>query len=453
MPRRWAISNVQVVTTAGVVEQSVLIEHGRVAALVPSGAPLPAPEVVDGAGLFLLPGVVDIHVHFREPGQAYKATYASESSAAAVGGVTTICDMPNNGDQAVTDLDRFRAKLAVAGAASRVDFGLYVYLVSADRHELLDLRAAGLMGLKWDMSLAGVEVAPGRRLPLPEEALPYFQAAADLGIIIGVHAEDRPFVMQRTAALRAAGRTDALAHLEARPAEAERLALLQVIDLVRASGARVHIHHLSSAVGLDLVRQAKDEGLPLTAETIPAFLFLDARDYPRLGTVMKIHPAVKDAADRDALWKGISDGSIDCIATDHAPHTREEKLRSVWDASPGVIGVQTSLVLLLDAVSRGALSLQRAVEVLCSAPARIYHLTDKGNITPGADADLVLVDLRSSFTLRNQDMLSPNRLTPYDGRQVQGTPLATWLRGELIAEDGHVVGSPHGRHVQPSPPG
>jgi dihydroorotase-like cyclic amidohydrolase len=172
-------------------------------------------------------------VHFREPGQAYKATYRSESSAAAAGGVTTVCDMPNNGDQAVVDLPHFEAKRAVAAASSHVDFGIYAFLASADEHELRGLVDAGVMGFKWDMSFAGTEIAPGRALPDPQAALPYFRAAARVGARVGVHAEDRPLVSRLTAALRAAGRMDARAHVEARPVEAEVIALRQAIDLAR----------------------------------------------------------------------------------------------------------------------------------------------------------------------------------------------------------------------------
>lgn len=444
------IRDVRMITPEGQMPGGVAVEGGRIKALTTPETPCQAAKVYDGRGLLLLPGVVDIHVHFREPGQEYKATYASESSAAAVGGVTTICDMPNNGDHAVTDLDRFRKKAQVARASSRVDFGIYAYMVSRDRRELETLRRDGLMGLKYDMSLAGVEVSPGRVLPPPEDAEDYFRAAAETGLRIGIHAEDRALVMQRTAELRALGRTDAAAHLEARPVEAEVRALQQVVRLVRATHAQVHIHHLSSAEGLGLLRRARADGLPITAETIPAFLFFDDSDYEALGTLIKIHPSIKYRSDRDALWEGLRDGSIDCVATDHAPHTVTEKQRSVWEASPGVIGVQTSLCLLLDAVSHGRLPLERCVELLSRVPAELYGFGDrKGSIRPGADADLVLVDPALVHQIRNDEMYTPNRLTPYDGRLVRGVPVATWLRGIPIAEHGRVVGEPHGEQVFP----
>ena len=446
-----AITNARVVTPGGIVHGSVLIADGRISEVI-RGREVPAArEVIDAGGDTLLPGVVDIHVHFREPGQEYKATYASESAAAAVGGVTTICDMPNNGDQAIIDPERFAAKRAIAERSSRVDFGIYAYLVSSDADELAALVADGVMGFKWDMSLAGVEPGPDRFLPAPERAEPYLRAVAAAGARLGIHAEDRGLVLARTAALRAAGRLDARAHLEARPVEAEVIALRQAIALVRRTGVRMHVHHLSSAAGLQLVRAAKREGLPLSAETIPAFLFLDDRDYERLGTLIKIHPSVKYAEDRAALWEGLRDGSIDCLATDHAPHTREEKLRDIWQASPGAIGVQTSLPLMLDAVARGLLSLERCVDAMAAAPARLYGLAPrKGAVAVGADADLVLVDLDARMTIRNEAMCSPNRLTPFDGWVVQGVPRLTILRGMVIARDGAVVGEPRGQLVAPT---
>jgi dihydroorotase (multifunctional complex type) len=306
------------------------------------------------------------------------------------------------------------------------------------------------MGFKWDMSYAGTEVAPGVRLPTPAEALPYFRAAAHAGAIIGIHAEDRPMILARAEGLRASGRTDPHLHSEIRTAEVEVVALRQAIELARESGVRLHVHHLSSAPGLELVRAAKREGLPITAETIPPFLFLSDQDYDALGSVLKILPAVKSPEDRAALWEGLRDGSIDCVATDHAPHTREEKLRDIWDAPGGIIGVQTSLPLMLTAVARGQISLARCVEAMCATPARCYGLYPrKGAIVPGADADLTLVDLAAEHELSNEAILTPNHLTPFDGWCVTGMPVLTILGGQIIAQDGKVVGSQHGRLVRP----
>jgi len=442
------IDNAHIVTPTGTIRGALLVHDGRVVSVLTGGSMPEAREIVDAEGHHLLPGLVDIHVHFREPGQEYKATYASESAAAAVGGVTTICDMPNNGEQAVVSAARLAAKAAVAARSSRVDFGLYAYLVG-DMDQLRDLRDAGAIGFKWDMSLAGTEVAPGAWLPTAETALPSFRAAAALGMTIGIHAEDRSTISRQVAALKAAGRSDVAAHLASRPAAVEVTALKEAIALARASGVHLHVHHLSSAAGLDLIRAAKHEGLWVTSETIPPFLFLDSGDYERLDTVMKIHPAVKEPEDRAALWEGLRDGSIECIATDHAPHTAAEKRRGVWEASPGAIGVQTSLMLMLTEVDRGRLPLERCVALMAANPAGIHGLSPrKGAIVAGADADLVLVDLAAPAVIRNQDMLTPNHLTPFDGVPVRGVPKRTWLRGRLIARDGLPVGEATGRQLR-----
>jgi dihydroorotase len=426
------------------------VQDGKIADVQVDGPVPEARVLIDGRGRHLLPGVVDVHVHFREPGQEYKATYASESSAAALGGVTTICDMANNGALAVVSEERLAAKQAVAGKTSRVDFGTYCYLVAPTEDGARSLLGAGAMGFKWDMSLAGVEVAPGVRLPTPAEAEPYFRAAAQVGAIIGIHAEDRPTILARTTALQAAGRIDPRSHLDARPVEAEVLALQQAIALARTTGVRLHVHHLSSASGLELVRTAKAEGLAITAETIPPFLFLSDQDYEALGSVMKIFPSVKCKEDQSALWEGLRDGAIDCLATDHAPHTREEKLRPMWEASSGVIGVQTSLPLMLTAVAQGRITLQRCVEVMCAAPARIYGLYPrKGAICVGADADLTLTDLSAQQVLRGEDMCTPSHLIPYEGWTVVGIPTLTVLRGQVIARDSILVGAPSGRLQRP----
>jgi allantoinase len=444
------ITRARLVTAEGIVDGTLGVAGGSIAGIFASDQIPQAIETVDVGGGYVLPGVVDIHVHFREPGLEYKATYRSESSAAAVGGVTTILDMPNNGGRAVVNAGALAAKLEVARRSSFVDFGAYAYLCSKDSGEVAELVSMGVAGFKWDMSLAGTEVAPGVHLPEHSDALPYFEAAARAGAVVGVHAEDRPLVVERTDLLRKQGRLDAAAHVEARPVEAETLALRQAFDLCRRSGARLHIHHLSSSASVDMVREAKSEGLPVTAETIPPFLFLDARDYSRLGTVMKIHPAVKYEEDRTALWAALLDGTIDCLATDHAPHTAEEKSRDVWQASPGAIGVQTSLSLMLGAMHDGRIGLLRLVEVMCAAPARLYGLFPrKGCLLVGGDADLVIVDPRARHEIRNADMLTPNRLTPFDGTVVTGAPTVTYLRGRQIAHGGRVDGEPAGRHVAP----
>ena len=387
------VENARIMTPGGEVQGTVAVSGGRIAAIVPGSPALDAATNIDAGGRHLLPGVVDVHVHFREPGQEYKATYRSESSAAAAGGVTTICDMPNNGRLAIVDAGRLEGKRAVAAASSYVDFGLYAFLVSADTGELRRLVEAGVMGFKWDMSFSGTEVSPGVLMPTPEQALPYFQAASAAGAIVGIHAEDRPLIAQRTEQLRAMGRQDARVHVEARPVEAEVLALEQAIDLARRSGARMHVHHLSSAAGLGLIRAAKREGLPITAETIPAFLFLDAGDYDRLGTLLKIHPAVKYAEDRAALWRACATGRWIALPRTTRRIRRRRNAR-ISGGKSWAVGVQTSLPLMLTAVAEGQLSLARCVEVMSAVPARIYGLAPaKGAIEVGADADLVLVDL------------------------------------------------------------
>ncbi len=419
-----------------------LVGKGQVAAILSGAAIFPTPKS-DRRRAELSPcraWLISTSTS-EKPGQRVQSHLCQRVGRGAVGdGVTTICDMPNNGAQAVVSPERIVAKASAASRSSLVDFGIYAYLINSSLEAKRALQEAGVIGLKWDMSLAGTEPAPGAWLPTVEQALE--------GAFNFTAATLRPYDRHPRRGPRlggtggggppgAEGRTDTAAHLDTRPAEVEAIALRQALDLVRASGTHLHVHHLSSALGLQLVRDAKREGLPVTVETIPPFLFLDSSDYQRVGTVMKIHPAVKESTDRLALWEGVLDGSIDCVATDHAPHTAEEKLRGVWEASAGAIGVQTSLSLLLTEVSAGRMSLERCVELMSASPARIHGLYPrKGAIEPGADADLVLVELSRGATIRNEAMLSPNHLTPFHGRETRGVPYRTWLRGHLTASDG-----------------
>lgn len=371
----------------------------------PGTCPLPVDRTRDLDGLTLLPGLVDAHVHCREPGgHAYKGTYASESRAAAAGGVTTFLTMPNTAPHTKTAavLETVRA---AASAGSLIDYGLQFMVTPDNLDEVLAVRGVPAFKLYMDPTT-------GIANPLADEGV--LRRVMATGVQLTAHAE------------------------------ADTLDFLLGVHARWGLGP-LHICHVSLAREVESLRQAKRRGQWVTAEVAPHHLFLDERDFARLGPFADMRPTLKSPADVDALWAGLADGTFDTLATDHAPHTREDKAKV--PAPPGVPGLQTLLPLLLDAAAAGRLSLDDLARLASRNPARIFGLAGKGALRVGADADFVLVDTDAVRTIRDEDQLTLPGWTPYAGRTVRGAVVETWRRGATIFADGRIVGTGGGREV------
>ncbi|SNQ47978.1 Allantoinase [Frankia canadensis] len=435
-----------VVSADRATRQDLGIRAGQVVA---AGTGLsPGRREVDATGLVVLPGLVDVHVHLREPGMTRKEDFRSGTRAAAAGGVTTVVDMPNTLPPVATAAG-FTEKLALVAPKAHVDFGLYGMLGQDNADEIAALAAAGAMGLKLFMGQTTGDN------PCPDDGAIHagLRAAAAAGLVVGVHAENDALLRRLGRELRASGRTDPRAHLACRPAVVEVEAVTRIITLASDAGAQLHIHHLSTAAGLDRVRLMRMLGHRLTVEVLVAHLLLDDSAYDRHGNLVKLNPPIRPATDVAALWQGIAAGDVDLIATDHAPHTADEQAETdVWAAHGGFIGVETMLPLLLTEVHRGRLSLPDLVRLCCHTPARTWRIDDrKGHLGIGADADLVLVDPTAAGEVDPGHLHSRHPVTPYAGWPTVGAVRATYLRGELIAEDGRAVGDPTGRQLTPRP--
>jgi allantoinase len=433
-----------VITPDARIRVDLGVRGGRIAAVAES---LPdAPVEIDATGLLVLPGLVDAHVHFRDPGMTYKEDFRTGSHAAAVGGVTTVFDMPNTLPP-VSTAAIYADKLETVSPKAHVDFNVYGMLGQANADEVAGMAAQGAPGLKLFMGQTTGDN------PCPDDGAIYagLQAAAACGLVVGVHAENNPLLQQLARELRAHGRTDPRAHLESRPDVVEVEAVTRISTLASAAGTQLHIHHLSTAAGLDRVRLLRALGHKLSVEVLVGHLLLNDDAYERYGNLVKLNPPIRSQPNVDALWEGIARGEVDTIATDHAPHsTDEQRETDVWCAHGGWIGVETMLPLLLTQAAAGRLTVSDIVRLCSYNPARNWHIDDrKGHLTVGADADFVLVDEEATSVIRQTALHSMHPVTPFHGWPTVGAIRATYLRGVRIAADGEPVGPPTGRQVTP----
>lgn len=433
------------VVMAGEVRRADLaVVDGRIVTVADRLAP--GDTDIDASGLTVIPGLVDVHVHFREPGMTAKEDFASGTDAAAAGGVTTVLDMPNTSPPVVTAAD-LRAKRELVESKARVDFGLFGLFSGVILDELDALVDAGVCALKLYMG----QTTGDNVCPEDDVVLAALLRAAELGLTVGAHAENDRMRQVLVDELHRRGRTDPIAHLDSRPSTIEGEAVARLGRMARLSGAHVHIHHLSSAEGLGEVERARAQGADISCESLVGHLLLDSSAYDRLGNLVKLNPPIRPASDVASLWDGIARGVIDCIATDHAPHEPEGQLEpDVWKATAGFIGVETMLPLLLTEVSRGRLTITRLVELCCSRPAALFGLGDrKGSIAVGADADLVLVDPRRTGVVRSHALHSRHPITPYEGTSTVGAVETTLVRGQVVWSGGELSGDRPGRMVAP----
>ncbi len=418
----------------------ILIINGRIAEVsTPGLAPAEADEeVVDLGGLLVLPGVIDGHVHFDDPGFTHRENFETGTRAAAAGGVTCVVDMPCTSLPPVTSGANLHEKLAAIEAKAHVDFMLWGGVSDNAlqepewRSNLEAIVEEGVASIKLYM-LSGMDTF--RDLSRSQLAQ-VLRETRRLGIPVGIHAEDREMVHALTARIRAEGRNEPLDYAESRPSAAERSAVDTMRELCRETGARIHIVHVGTGEALDVVSNARDEGLPMSAETCPHFLEFTAEDLAEQGALLKTAPVVKSAADRDRLWEGLASGELEYVATDHAAGQwpEEKHTGSIWTDYGGVPGVELSLPYLYsEGVLKGRITLERLAEITASAPARFFGIERrKGRIMPGLDADLVALDADDAWIVRAEGLHNLNRYTPLEGHELTGRVRAVYVRGEPV---------------------
>jgi len=443
------IKNGTLVTPQNSFRGSVAIDEGKIVAIGSDDAMPQANKVIDATGLHVLPGIIDGHVHFREPGLEYKEDFRSGSMAAAAGGVTTILDMPNV-NPPTHDADSFRLKLERAKHKSIVDFGIFAVVLPTNIDKIKELAEMGVVGYKIFM---GETIG---NLPSPDdwELIVAFEEIAKTGLRVGVHAENRAITTHLVNEFKKKGRTDPLAHLDSRPSISEAEAMNRAILFTKPFGTKLHIFHLSSREGVSIMQEAKAEGLPVTAETCPHYLLIDgAETIKRLGPLLKMNPPVRSREHGDALWHGLKTGAVDMIATDHSPHAKEEKFReNIWDAIAGWPGVETMLPLMLNEVNKGKLTLNELAKYMSENPARVWDIYPaKGSLTVGSDGSITIVDMKKEWVISAEKLHSKSKLTPFDGWKVKGIPVYTIVGGKIVMENGEVYeDATRGKLVKPS---
>jgi dihydroorotase len=445
------VRNGTVVTPETEAEADIAIRDGKFVAIAPRGQlEVEAADEYDATGKHVLPGVIDGHVHFREPGLEYKEDWTTGSTAAVYGGVTTVVEMPNTNPKTDT-VEGVELKKRLAEEKSYVDFGIIGLLVQDSVPALRSLAEAGVVGYK---CFLGETIG---NIPAPDDGmmLDGLREIAATGLRIGFHAENNEIMQHLIRKYKAEGRTDPLAHVDSRPPLAEVESIQRMGLYARHCGTKIHIFHLSSRDGLDMIEEWRQKGVDITTETGAHYVFKKAEEMDRLGPRLRMNPPVRYGSEGhgDYLLEGIKDGRVNMIATDHSPHTAEEKLNDdIWKAISGFPGVETSVsYFLTHGVNAGRMTLRQFVRATSEGPAKAWDMyPQKGAIQIGSDGDLTVVDLNKEGVIRDDDLHSKNHVTPYDGDSVKGMPVATIVRGRLVLRDGELVGSPGGRMVRPN---
>jgi allantoinase len=425
------------VTPGGEEPACVAVAGETIAAVEPLGAGLTGRETVSlGDDVVLLPGLVDTHVHVNDPGRAEWEGFPTATAAAAAGGVTTIVDMPLNCLPPTVTPAALAAKRAAAAGRCHVDVGFWGGAIPGNGAQLGPLHEAGVFGFKCFLLPSGVDEFPPLGPAELEDDLRVLQA---LGSPMIVHAEDSDAI---AAAPEPAGR-DYGAFLRSRPGGAEDRAVARVLDLAGRTGARVHILHLSSAAALDQIRAARAGGVRVTAETCPHYLTFSAEKVPDGATQFKCCPPIRGAANRELLWSGLADGTIDCVVSDHSPCTPELKDLDTGDfgtAWGGIASLQLGLAAVWSEARERGFGAEQVARWMSGRPAEIAGLDRKGAIEPGRDADFCVVAPEETFVVDPARLHHKNPVTPYAGRKLAGVVRDTWLRGRPVS-----LGAPHGR--------
>lgn len=452
------ITGAEAVLESGVARLDVGISAGRISVLAADTGGIEAGEIIDAAGKLLLPGAIDIHFHCRAPAYPERGDFASETRAAAAGGVTTIFEMPISKPCCATG-ETFRKRKALAERDCVVNFGLYGAPGLLDRDEIAEMVDEGAIAFKIFMTAAPKgrdDEFEGLCLPHVPELYQALRLVAETDLVCAVHAENNQLLEWHTAQLIAAGRNDVPAHGESRPPHVEALAIATLLTLNDAIGAKLHIAHVSGADALGVIRRFQATGSGVSGETCPHYLLFTEADLERCGPYAKVNPPLRAASDQAALWEGLIDGTLMAITTDHSPFTVEEKERArtdIWATPPGAPGVEELLLGVMHEALSGRISINKAVDLVATNGAKRFGVyPERGHIGIGAAADLVIYDPKAETTIARDMLFSKARDCDklYEGMTFKGAVERTLVNGKTVYRDGQVaVAAGGGQFVRP----
>lgn len=445
------IKNGNIVLNNTIEQGNIYIKDGLIEAISKHELQGNTRQVTDASGKYVLPGLIDTHIHSRDGGAVYKEDFSYSTTAAAIGGITTVFEMPNTNPSVNTRENFIKQKNNLESKAN-IDFGLWgISLGDLNKANLQELHDSGVIGIKYfwgyavnkeDFQLV-YNYDPSLKNVMPPcddgEVYDIFKSVAKTGNVLAIHAENSDLMHRLAENIEDTKGDDYDVFLSSRPQLAEILTVQTAIEFTRDLGTRLHILHVTTKRSVELIRQAQKEGLPVTAETCPHYLFLTNESYKEIGPVMKVFPLVKEKEDQDEIWKGIADGTISSVCSDHAPHTEEEKSGDLWTMPAGMCGVETIVPLMLNAVNEGRLSLLKFSELLSSNPAKNFGIfPKKGSLAIGTDADITIIDMDKKWTIKREDLHSKSKITAYDGFEITGKPVQTIVRGETIMKDNEI---------------
>jgi len=431
------ISNARILVDGKLTRTNIVVAEDRIRSVTENKHPN-ADSTVDAKGRVVIPGLVDGHAHLYDPAFAYREDFTSGTSAAVAGGVTTVVEMVLS--TPVDSPDRVRAKIDVGQRSSIIDFSLHAGMMNLNN--LRNIHAISELGVR------SFKTFTCKPYYADDHTLMALMRETSMNhSILNVHAEDEDVANEKLQRLQAAGRKDPMAHAEWKPNLAEEVAVKKLIQFARDIGARVHISHLSTHEGVEAIRKAKHEGVKITAETCPHYLTFTRKDMKKQGPYLKMNPSLKGPKDVAALWRGLRDGTVDIVTSEHAPGTRAEKepgWKDIWKAWGGVPAIETMLpILLSEGVNKHRITLPTLHRVCCENPARIFGFYPrKGVIQEGADADLVILDVKLRRKVKAADLHQKVDWTPYEGWVLKGWPVMTMRRGEILFKDNELLAKP-----------
>ncbi|MDX1745324.1 MAG: dihydroorotase [Halobacteriales archaeon] len=423
----------------------VAADGGKIVAIGADDRLPEANHVIDVDGNYLVPGVIDCHIHNRSPGLEYKEDWETATSAAAAGGVTTVVGMPNT-DPIIDRPERLLRKFELGERNALVDFQSYAVITSDNLDQIEPLDEAGVIGYKVFLGTTIGAIPP----PNDGELLDAMESVTETGKRLGFHEENDEILTHKGQQFQEAGLNDPIYHSWSRPPITEREAISRTILFAEETGTRIHMFHVAAGSGAALVAEGKRKGVDVTAETMPHYLWFTEEVMREKGNVARIQPPIRDQHEQDLLWEQVlaHDGGIDCIATDHSPHTDEEKgmddpFKNTWEVISGFVGLETEVPAMLTFVNDGRLSLEHWIDMHSRRPAQIWGMyPEKGSLQIGTDADFTVFDLDAEWTLEDRHSLhSKNTVTPFEGESFVGKVTTTIVRGEVVF-DGTVTGEP-----------